>query len=339
LAGLLVGFTPLVQVHSFVALAQWSIAFCLLHFPYSALKAKNWREVWKYIWLWGVFGVVGNLMAFPQFRPFVNRLSAARSQFLQINPIWRTPERRKLRFPWLILWWRGLGVFWAISLLGVAILTKRQLMIYVPSLVVYLITNFIRYQPWELDNTKLFYAAWIPLALPVVANYLFALGEDASWFLIVAVLLGAFSGFSSLIHTLDCMFAVPAIFMAGDFEFGLWVAENTNTKAVFLTSTWHAHPCATIAVRQLFMGYGGWVESHGLDYWGRSAERTRLQHDPLDVSAFMRHRIQYVVSKVVNQEHEFKDFEQIGEGFWKVIFENDEYKVWRRTDNRVWTLP
>jgi hypothetical protein len=183
----------------------------------------------------------------------------------------------------------------------------------------------------------LFYAAWIPLALPVVANYLFALGEDASFFLVVAVLLGVFSGFSSLIHTLDCMFAVSPIFAPGDFEFGLWVAENTNTKAVFLTSTWHGHPCATIAGRQLFMGYGGWIGSHGLDYWGRAGERDRLQHEPFDVLAFMRYRIQYVVSRVVNHKHEFDDFEHITGDFWKVIFDNGQYKVWRRTDSAVWT--
>jgi hypothetical protein len=68
------------------------------------------------------------------------------------------------------------------SFLGIAGLTSRQFVLYIPSLVVYGITNIIRYQPWELDNTKLFYAAWIPLALPLIANFLYMVGSRRIFF-------------------------------------------------------------------------------------------------------------------------------------------------------------
>jgi hypothetical protein len=329
LAGLLAGLAPLVQVHSFVALAQWSLAFCALKFPFAALRSRSWRDVWGYAWRWAVFGAAACALALPQLAPFLGRLATARSQFLQINPIWRTPEKRSLRFPALVLWWRGLGAFWAMSLLGIVILSRRQIALYVPSLVVYAITNIVRYQPWELDNTKLFYAAWIPIALPVVANYLYAVGYRRPLFTVIACVLAIVACFSSFIHTVDCLASRSPIFTRHDFDFGFWISENTATKAVFLTSNWHAHPCATIAGRQLFMGYGGWIGSHGLDYWGRTNEHTRLQNGPAQVALFQRYGIRYVISR----HHEFKRFEADKVDTWQRIYEDSEYVVWKLAVN------
>jgi hypothetical protein len=320
-AGILTGFTPLVQVHSFVALAQWSIAFCLVKFPFRG----GFAQISQYIGRWALFGFIANCLALPQFYPYFNRLGTARSQFLQVNPIWRTPEKRHLRWPALVLWWRGLGAFWAMSMLGIAALSARQLGLYVPSLAVYAITNIIRYQPWELDNTKLFYAAWIPMALPVVANFLYRVGRRRLLLFGVSVALMIVSCLSAFIHTADCMASRSPIFDLHDFSFGHWVSENTATKAVFLTSSWHSHPAATIAGRQLFMGYGGWVASHGLDYWGRSSEQGKLTNDPGMIKAFEKHGIKYAISR----HHEFSKFESADSAIWRRIYEDDSYLVWK----------
>jgi hypothetical protein len=57
LAGILTGFTPLVQIHSFVALAQWSISFCLLKFPFAFIKTKSWSQIAKYVGRWDTFWI------------------------------------------------------------------------------------------------------------------------------------------------------------------------------------------------------------------------------------------------------------------------------------------
>jgi hypothetical protein len=327
LAGIFVGFMPLVQIHSFVAVAQWSICFCLLKFPFPSLFRKEFDVVIGYIVKWGVFGIVANAMALPQFVPYANRLQTAPSQFLQRKPIWDIPERANLRFAPLRLWWNGLGTFWAMAMLGVFILTRRQLGIYVPSLIVYVITNFIRYQPWELDNTKLFYAAWIPVALPVVANFLRVLGRRPNPMLLVALALLGVSCASSFVHTLDCFRSHSAICSRNEARWGVWVAENLPVKAVVLASQWHAHPAATIAGRQLFMGYGGWVHSHGLDYWGRTQEHSALMAAPMEMAPFNKANIEYVVSRF----REMPKFEAMGSGPWKKIYEDAIWKVWKKS--------
>ena len=51
-------------------------------------------------------------------------------------------------------------------------MTKRQFGIYLPALITFLISNFIRYQPWAGDNNKIFYTAWIPFVVTIPLMFL-----------------------------------------------------------------------------------------------------------------------------------------------------------------------
>ncbi|KAK8860643.1 hypothetical protein M9Y10_012308 [Tritrichomonas musculus] len=200
LAGILTGLTPQVQVHSFVALVQWSISYCLMTFLYEIycfyqkkkIELNNSKKInrielnsfkllskivygliIKYLKLWSIYGLISVAIALPQIGSFIGRIESSKDNFIQFNPIWNTPYQVGRLFRPVRLWWNGLGVFGAISIVfGWVSITKRQLFLYIPSLVVFLIANFIRYQPWELDNTKVFYACWIPFASPFVATFL-----------------------------------------------------------------------------------------------------------------------------------------------------------------------
>jgi hypothetical protein len=293
LAGLLVGLTPLVQVHSFAAMAQFAVFFALFHFRFDL----------GLIGRWAVFGVTANVLGLPQLVPFLGRVAGNRNEFLRWNPIWNDPDHQRLRFAPVVLWWRGLGYFGAIAIvLGVFALDRRQLKIYAASWATWLITNFVRYQPWNLDNTKLFYAAWVPLACGVVASFIKRVGRHS---LVLAALLIFVCVTSALLHTVDCLLGGPKIFEKSDIDVGVWIAENTLRDAVFLTSDWHCHPAATIAGRILYAGYGGWIHSHGLNYFGRTSNQSRLQNAPSDGKLFDALGIEYVVSR----HHEMRTFE------------------------------
>ena len=325
LASIFTGFTPLVQVHSFVGIAQWSIVYSILTFPFK--DKSKWFDFFKF---WFLFVLISNLMAFPQFYPFLNRIKKPNSDFIQINPIWSKHNSKKGIFTPFILWWRGLGVFSAVSLIfGWAIIKKDQLLLYLPSIIVFLITNIIRYQPWELDNTKVFYAAWIPFALPVVGQYFSILFKRRTTSIIGLILL--ISGITSAFRYFLIAFNTKsAIFEYNSPIFGNWIAENTPLKSIFLTSNWHSHPVLTIAGRQGFMGYGGWLLSHGLDYYGRNSISKLMINNPDDFELFQEYNISYVVSR----RKEFIVFEKISKfnNFWIKIFDNLEFSVWKRKD-------
>jgi hypothetical protein len=95
--------------------------------------------------------------------------------FISLKPIWRGEELPRNFFT---LWFYGLGFFWILSIcIGPFTLTGQQLRYYIPSLVVYAIANVIWYQPWHLDNTKVFNAGWVPLGVAVVASVLVRIGS------------------------------------------------------------------------------------------------------------------------------------------------------------------
>ena len=176
-----------------------------------------------------------------------------------------------------------------------------------------------------MDNTKVFYGGWVPIALPIVGQFIARLFRRPTT-LIISIIFVISCMFSSVLHTSDCLRSTVNIFSKNDFDFGLWIAENTGTKKIFLTSDWHVHPAATIGGRQLFMGFGGWVSSHGLDYWKRLDLRNKMSDNPNHLFLFKKFNISYVVSR----NHEMRKFEQ---GFnpkvFSIIYRDYRYTVFK----------
>ena len=320
LAGIFTGFTPLVQVHGYVTMAQWSIVFCLV----TSFSLKKRKKSWiKFIKLWAAFAIVANVMAFPQLTPFIKRISTS-SKFMQINPIWKTRDKEKYGnfFGPIILWWRGLGIFGAIAIIfGFAAMKKQQIKMYIPSMVVFLIANIIRYQPWELDNTKVFYDGWIPLALPVVSQYLLILYKNKKLRILFYLFLFA-SCFSAMLHSYDCLVSTVTIFSKSDISFGYWIAENTPPNSIFVTSQWHAHPVESVGGRQLYIGFSGWITTHGINN-DRNKKYQSMLDNPNNLDAFIENGISYVVSK----DKEF--FQNVNISSLKLIYNVSEYYVYK----------
>lgn len=342
-AGLMTGFTPQVQAHAYISMAQWSIAFFIITFPYRLLSTrkiqKNEYEPYKYslkqfILLWFVYAITANIMAFPQLFPYFSRLKSGKKYFLKFNPIWNTPQRRNDKYAPFVLWWRGLGVFGLISLVfGWFTASQNQIKVYIPSIFVWLIGNLVRYQVWEMDNIKIFYDGWIPIAAPFVSQYiLFFIKQGKKrrrpiLHNLIAFLIITLSIFSAIVCIMRVLILPTQIFDENDIEFGNWIAENTNTNDIFLTSTTTNQPVAAIGGRELFLGYLGWVLSHGIEYSNRISIFNYLIQNPNDIEKFKEYKITYVV----DEKKELIFNCNLDSDFWEIIYSDDKRRVWRRT--------
>lgn len=313
-AAIYTGLMPLVQVHSYVAIAQWAIVYCFLTFPYK--NRKQWK---KFIMFWLVYGIVANLFSFPQLIPYISRVKEAKDHFIRIQPIFNNKNP-------FTMWWYGLGPFSAIAcVFGWIALKKRQLVLYIPSFVVFLTTNIIRYQPWEMDNLKLFYAAWIPIAVPVVSTYLYELSALPKCYSFALILFLSMV-FSSLLSLSIGLVSVAPIFTPNDWKFGQWISENTPTNSIFAADSIHTQPIATIAGRQLLLGYGGWVLSHGFDYYALDSINQKIGTLENNLYLSRDHNISYIVTS----KQYFPNFGQIADPFWLNIYNDSTYQVWKR---------
>lgn len=315
LAALYTGYLPLLQVHSYVAIAQWSISFCIFTFPF--LKPSKWKNL---IICWIVFGVVANVMAFPQLYPYVNRVESQKNEFIQWKPIYghRNP---------IVVWWYGLGAFAVIALvLGWITLNMFQVKIYSASIVVFLITNVIRYQPWEMDNIKLFYAAWIPIALPVVCQFMVILYKyDKLW--ILSVFLTCAICCSGFLHAFQNVLMPTQLFNQTDWDFGKWINENTPTNSTFVVNgMYHYHPVTTIGGRQIFIGYGGWTVSHGMETRTRSTINKEMSQNPYAINLFNQYNVSYIVETM-----NFADvYSRLAGDQWILVYNSSHYHCYKR---------
>ncbi|EAX81080.1 hypothetical protein TVAG_053150 [Trichomonas vaginalis G3] len=288
----------------------------------------------SHVFVWSIFGIVANVLCVPQFTPYLKRLTVKESDggsgFLVLDPIWNSENRKREWSMAIKLWWRGLGLFAFVSLISCwSVLSKEQKIDYIPSIVVFILTNIIRYQPWELDNTKVFYAAWIPFAIHCYGLFIAKLLRHKTW-RVIGVIILFFSCLSAIrLYVLEMSTSTP-MFEDDAVEFGKWVSENTPTDAIWLTDQWHSNPVLTMAGRQSYMGYGGWLLSHGLDYFGRDRDSNYMMEHPEDSDFFIKRNITYAVS----YQKAFKNWANItSDNGWVKIYEYERFECWKYIPN------
>jgi hypothetical protein len=97
-ATLIVGVTPQTQVHAFASLGLFSLALAATTFPFE------WR-FGRCVKSWTVFGVLANVIAFPLWRPFVQRATTS-NEFFDYRPIWRNGLYSTIPGGFLGIWWK-----------------------------------------------------------------------------------------------------------------------------------------------------------------------------------------------------------------------------------------
>ncbi|MEM2937571.1 MAG: hypothetical protein QXJ63_03395, partial [Candidatus Bathyarchaeia archaeon] len=157
---------------------------------------------------------------------------------------------------------------------------------YAPFLMLFFLGNFVRFQPWDWDNYKIF-IHWYILTVMVASYGVVKIAEltgltfkDFRSFakhkrlnkqrikpifgfatLAIILFLSTATGFLSYVKMFQESYLM---WSEADLVFADWIRRNTPSESVFLTSTDYLHPAATIGGRQIVLGYEGWLWSHGI---------------------------------------------------------------------------
>ncbi|EAY17909.1 hypothetical protein TVAG_225350 [Trichomonas vaginalis G3] len=324
LAGLIVALMPQIQAHALIAAFEWLLAWAVINF-----KWKQPKEWWPQIKCYIALGIPALTLGIPQLVPYMER--SQEKGFFTINPVWNDD---KLNF--FILWYDGLYMFFLISIFaGFAVLTKRQIKIYIPALFVFFCSNIMHYQPWNMDNSKVFYAGWIPFACAVVAIYLMFLSDQEGFFFqlssLLLLLACIFSGLLCiLIHMLNS--ATQWNPYEDVYGFAKQVIDKTDPKGIWLADSFHDHPVATLAGRQLLVGYRGWLMSHHLDETEREDEMRKCVKNPNKTEWMDKHNVTYVAYH--KQSHDEVDMDFNVSTKWDLIIDDPAWKVYHRNNVR-----
>lgn len=324
--GLLVASLGQVQPHSIMATAQWGVVHLLLRFPWRNI-GKSLPIIKNYL----ILGITAIVLGVPQLFPFMNRLQA--ESFIKIAPLWTGMTDLSRNF--FTMWFYGLGLFFILSMcVGWFFMSRSRILLYLPSVAVFFIANFVWYQPWHMDNTKVFNAGWMPLASAVASLSLLRIGKSVRILgplVAIALFIGSIA--SGCLAVYGAALNGYPLWPIRDYpyEFAKFIRMHTEPKSVWITDSWHAHPVTNLAGRQTLAGYGGWLVSHGLSDSERKYAMRRLTANPEDVTWSDRYDVGYVCVRP-DSDFSFKPAEDSKS--WTKIYGSVSYTVFKR-NNRI----
>jgi hypothetical protein len=281
-AGLFAGVLPLIHGHSFVVLIGLGVCLTVL---------SKHRLVWLPFFMWSL------ALGLPQLWWMVQSSSTEATRFLDWSFGWDHGDRNVFTF-----WLKNTGLFIPLTLAAVLwrgrqpLLTRSQLLFYLPFSLCFIGPNLLRLAPWIWDNIKVL-AYWLVASVPLVALVLARLASVRPWGRAIAatsvVMLTLAGGLD--LWRIASRAVQLRVFDSQALEFAKVVEKTTGVTALILHAPIHNHPVA-LSGRRSFMGYPGHVWSHGLNPGTREADIRKMYQGGAESVALMRaYAIDYVV--------------------------------------------
>ncbi len=284
-AGVLTGILPIVHLHTFAVVL--GTAF-LLGVVFSQWRTGHWRA-----WVVYVVSTVG--IALPILAWMARGSQANLSAFFGIEFGWDHGEADPIWF-----WLTNAGAFIPLLLVGLAWqgrgrLPRRLLLYSLPFLAWFVAPNIFRLAPWLWDNIKVLSYWWLG-SVPVVALVLARLWAGRPVFKVGAVALAVVLMAAGALDIARA--TVGSSYQEFDHDgiaFAEMIREQTPPTAVILTTPTYNTP-VFLTGRRVFMGYGGWLWSSGLQYTEREQDlRAIYAGEPDAETLLQRSGISYIV--------------------------------------------
>ncbi len=270
-SGCLGGLLPMIHTHSYLALGL--IAFMWLLWT---LKRDKLSRTWFRNWL--LFGVPAVALAVPQLLEWTFRSVNGNAHFLRIGIDWVNGFQEN----WFLFWLKNLGILLPFGPVCFYLADREHRAAASASLFIFVLGEFILFQPNPYDNNKLFYVAYLLLCLICADGLLTLLQRIRSVALrrsVLVFLLLLTTNAAALTLTREVVSGISPhhylLFSSNDVAAADYIRDNTEPDALFLTASNHNNTVAVLSGRNILCGSGSYLYYHGLDY--RSTEKLEEQ--------------------------------------------------------------
>lgn len=255
LAGAIVGAMPLAHVHTFASLSGVAALQALSQLRFEGLAA-TWRR-------WGAFFLLLALGAGPSLAYMLIGSATHTEGFRRWALGWDGGATDVVG--WARFWLFNTGPFIPLLVLGALRAEKRLARFWLPFLLLFIGPNVLQMAPWIWDNLKVliyWYLLSVPLVAGLLARWLRTKGLRiwAPVLLLCCTLAGAVDAWHVATGS-----DKQRIFSRDEQRFGEAILATTPPKAKILTAPAYIHPVYW-AGRRMWLGYPGWLSSHGLVY-------------------------------------------------------------------------
>ena len=160
------GLMPMIHTHSFLALGVISAVYCVMDLIQFRFERKR-------LLTWIMYAGVTCLIAAPQLILFTFR-QASESSLVRFHMNWANEADSYL---WFYI--KNLGLIFLLAPFAFLILPKRDKKIYTGAIALFLIAEFIEFQPNNYDNNKLLFV-WFAFTCGMVSKLIFVIGHRAT---------------------------------------------------------------------------------------------------------------------------------------------------------------
>ena len=325
--GLLAGTLPLIHAHSLLVLFVVSGFLCL-----SSLR--HWKS-------WIAFAAGTAIVGGALLAWMLTGSATGTSEFLA----WHFGfDSRGTNIFWF--WLINTGIFIPISIGGIALMvlardqnedqdenepkgiSHEHLIFAFPFLLIFIVSNFVKFAPWEWDNIKLLIywcVGFTPFAAYVVAllwkgSRVFKIGAAGC----LAVLIAA--GSLDVWRTASGQMRYE-VFDKDAAGIAKAIRERTKPDAMFLNAPTYNTAIALTGRRSL-MRYTGHLSSHGIDYLPREDDVKRIYAGEATADLLLK---KYGIEFVIISPSARNDL-QVNDGYFAkfpLFAESGDYKVFR----------
>lgn len=258
LLGIWAGMLPMVNTHCFLALGLVSLGWMV----YDLIRNRS--QMLPALLFWGLYGLLAVAVGAPQLFTWTFHQAVGNESFLQFQFNWVNGAQGMLDG---YLWFYIKNIGLPFLLIFIALLEKNEKRRFVAAgaFVVYVLAEFIQFQPNPYDNNKLFYI-WYMLCAVIAADYgLELLGRLKGLRArpVIAVLAAVCCFFTGTLAVTREMQSDYQMFSRGEVTAAAQVEETTARDAMFLTGDQHINFVSSLAGRNIVCGPDTWLYYHG----------------------------------------------------------------------------
>ena len=290
LLGIMAGGMPLLHTHSFLALGLMSAGWML----YDLIRQRGHGFTG-----WLTYGLIAVVLAAPQLFFWTFRHTAGNGGFVQFQFNWvNNSGGNGLRDGYLWFYIKNIGLPVLLLILSLTDRNSHRRRIAAGAFVIFIAAEFIRFQPNEYDNNKLFYVWWLLCAV-LAAEYAVEIFERMrglrSRYVLAGMMAVACFATGTLSIARECV-SDYQMFSYADVQTAEYVEENTPEHSTFICWTQHINPVSALAGRNIVCGPALWLSFHGYDLRPRESDIRAFYADPeANEEVLNRYNVDYIL--------------------------------------------
>lgn len=259
------------------------------------------RNIDKTIWLtWGVFLGIVLVLALPLLFGFTFRQTGEGFTTGGFN--WSNNTESYL---WFCVKNYGIMFFLLLGILFFGNRKQRELVM--PAVFLWLICEFIVFQPNVYDNNKLLLVAYLYFCIGA-ADFACEKAEEIQpvWLSRSVVVVIGFLGIVSAIPTMGREYVAEyELYSKGYVSAARYIQDNTKPSDLILTATNHNNAITSLAGRSIVCGVPTFLYTHGLDYGQNEADVKTMYENPVERDSLIQ---KYGVKYIVIGGNEFSNY-------------------------------